>query len=132
MSMSRELEPSGVLLQDMNYDFSFKNFEKLYETYYGKMIKLRYALKVTIKKNYNSIQKEYEFGVLLPTTENDVDEVNPLKMEVGIEDCLHIEFQYNKGKYYLKDCVVGKVNFALVKIKLKYMSLDIVKREIIG
>jgi len=53
-------------------------------------------------------------------------------MEVGIEDCLHIEFQYNKGKYYLKDCVVGKVNFALVKIKLKYMSLDIVKREIIG
>lgn len=76
----------------MNYEFSFKNFEKLYETYYGKMIKLKYMLRVTIKKNYNSIQKEYEFGVLLPTVENDIDEINPLKMEVGIEDCLHIEF----------------------------------------
>ena len=26
-------------------------------------------------------------------------EVNsPIKMEVGIEDCLHIEFEYNKSK----------------------------------
>ncbi|XP_057791211.1 probable NOT transcription complex subunit VIP2 [Salvia miltiorrhiza] len=24
---------------------------------------------------------------------------NSIKMEVGIEDCLHIEFEYNKGKY---------------------------------
>ena len=23
---------------------------------------------------------------------------NPIKMEVGIEDCLHIEFEYNKTK----------------------------------
>lgn len=24
---------------------------------------------------------------------------NSIKMEVGIEDCLHIEFEYNKSKY---------------------------------
>lgn len=24
-----------------------------------------------------------------------------IKMEVGIEDCLHIEFEYNKAKYVL-------------------------------
>jgi hypothetical protein len=27
------------------------------------------------------------------------DIVNSIKMEVGIEDCLHIEFEYNKAKY---------------------------------
>lgn len=26
------------------------------------------------------------------------DSNNPIKMEVGIEDCLHIEFEYNKSK----------------------------------
>lgn len=26
----------------------------------------------------------------------------PIKMEVGIEDCLHIEFEYNKSKYHLQ------------------------------
>lgn len=25
-----------------------------------------------------------------------------IKMEVGIEDCLHIEFEYNRSKYHLK------------------------------
>jgi vacuolar protein sorting-associated protein 26 len=82
---------------------------------------LRYFLRVFINKKYNAVKEEFEFGVLLPSTEEDVDQINPLKMEVGIEDCLHIEFQYNKGKYYLKDCVTGRVNFALVKINLKYM-----------
>ena len=27
-----------------------------------------------------------------------------IKMEVGIEDCLHIEFEYAKAKYSLKRC----------------------------
>lgn len=36
-------------------------------------------------------------------------------MEVGIEDCLHIEFEYNKSKYHLKDVIVGKIYFLLVR-----------------
>jgi len=51
---------------------------------------------------------------------------------VGIEDCLHIEFEYNKSKYHLKDYVTGKVSFKLVRIKIKYMELHIIKREITG
>lgn len=35
-------------------------------------------------------------------------------MEVGIEDCLHIEFEYDKGSYHLRDTVVGKIYFLLV------------------
>lgn len=50
-----------------------------------------------------------------------------IKMEVGIEDCLYIEFEYNKFKYYLKDVIVGKIYFLLVRIKIKYMEIDIIK-----
>ena len=39
---------------------------------------------------------------------------NAIKMEVGIEDCLHIEFEYNKSKYHLQDVVLGKIFFLLV------------------
>ena len=46
---------------------------------------------------------------------------NSIKMEVGIEDCLHIEFEYAKAKYHLKDVVVGKIFFLLVRIKIKHM-----------
>jgi vacuolar protein sorting-associated protein 26 len=42
---------------------------------------------------------------------------NSIKMEVGIEDCLHIEFEYNKSRYVF-DCwhcidwaSVGRLSF---------------------
>lgn len=83
-------------------------------------------------------------------------------MEVGIEDCLHIEFEYNKSKYVLcfrytrkqnqyisdarlvfvfvtfscryhvKDVIVGKIYFVLVRIKIRHMEIDIIKRESAG
>lgn len=57
---------------------------------------------------------------------------NPIKMEVGIEDCLHIEFEYNKSKYHLKDVIVGKIYFLLVRIKIKHMEIAIIKKETTG
>jgi vacuolar protein sorting-associated protein 26 len=53
-------------------------------------------------------------------------------MEVGIEDCLHIEFEYNKSKYHLKDVIVGKIFFLLVRIKIKHMEIAILKKENTG
>uniref|UniRef100_A0A182T2J1 Vacuolar protein sorting-associated protein 26 n=1 Tax=Anopheles maculatus TaxID=74869 RepID=A0A182T2J1_9DIPT len=60
------------------------------------------------------------------------DTNSPIKMEVGIEDCLHIEFEYNKSKYHLKDVIVGKIYFLLVRIKIKHMEIAIIKREQTG
>ncbi|KAJ0047181.1 hypothetical protein Pint_05139 [Pistacia integerrima] len=57
---------------------------------------------------------------------------NSIKMEVGIEDCLHIEFEYNKSKYHLKDVIIGKIYFLLVRIKIKNMDLEIRRRESTG
>ena len=42
MSMSRELEPIGILTEEMkSYKFAFNKFEKQYETYTGTGFKLR-------------------------------------------------------------------------------------------
>ena len=74
--------------------------------------------------------KEMEFAVL--NCQQEVEENSPIKMEVGIEECLHIEFEYNRQKYSLKDCIIGKVYFLLVRIRIKYMELAIIRRETIG
>lgn len=56
----------------------------------------------------------------------------PIKMEVGIEDCLHIEFEYNHSRYHLRDVVHGKIFFLLVRIKIKNMEVAIIRRESTG
>merc|ERR1712159_135700 len=57
---------------------------------------------------------------------------NAIKMEVGIEDCLHIEFEYNRTKYHLKDVIIGKIYFLLVRLKIKHMEIEIRRRESTG
>lgn len=131
MSIGKELESTGALLEDKSYKFNFAKFEKEFESYYGASVSLRYFVRVTINRQYGSkIVKETDFAVLKPIPEPEIGQ--NIKMEVGIEDCLHIEFEYDKGKYHLKDVVVGKVYFFLVKIKIKYMEICIVKKENIG
>lgn len=95
-----------------------------------KSINFRYFLRVTIVRRISDIVREVDIAV---HTLSSYPEMNsPIKMEVGIEDCLHIEFEYNKSKYHLKDVIVGKIYFLLVRIKIKHMEIAIIKRETTG
>jgi vacuolar protein sorting-associated protein 26 len=133
MSMAKELEPAGALVDNKVYRFMFPKFEKAYETFYGSSGSVRYYLRVSITRNYNTrIVKEVDFAVQLPTPQLEEEGRTPIKLEVGIEECLLIDFEYNKSNYHLKDCIVGKVSFHLVRIKIKLMEIAIVRREIIG
>jgi len=55
-----------------------------------------------------------------------------VKLEVGIEDCLHIEFEYDATRLALDDDVTGRVHFLLVRIRIKTMELALVRRETVG
>ena len=114
MSLSQELAAPGEMRQAQTFDFLFKNVEKQFESYHGINVKLRcaacclyalagltwysprYFIKVTISRRIADVTKEKDLWVhsyRMPPDSN-----NSIKMEVGIEDCLHIEFEYNKSK----------------------------------
>lgn len=105
-------------------------------------------MRVSISRRLADVIKEKDLWVhsfRMPPDSN-----NAIKMEVGIEDCLHIEFEYNKSRsviktlsrnssltfrivrYHLKDVIVGKIYFLLVRIKIKHMELSIIRRETTG
>ncbi len=57
----------------------------------------RYLVRVTVNRRISDIVHEKDLWVYsyrMPPEINDA-----IKMEVGIEDCLHIEFEYTKAKY---------------------------------
>ncbi|PKU36684.1 atp-dependent rna helicase mitochondrial [Limosa lapponica baueri] len=130
VNLVKELALPGELTQSRSYDFEFMQVEKPYESYIGANVRLRYFLKVTIVRRLSDLVKEYDLIVHQLATYPDVN--NSIKMEVGIEDCLHIEFEYNKSKYHLKDVIVGKIYFLLVRIKIQHMELQLIKKEITG
>jgi vacuolar protein sorting-associated protein 26 len=54
---------------------------------------------VTIIRRLTDIVRETDMIVHTLCTYPDTN--SSIKMEVGIEDCLHIEFEYNKSKFVL-------------------------------
>jgi len=130
-TLERPLEDAGEITSDKSYNFEFLNVDKPYETYNGNNVRLRYFLRVKVQRSYSAnIAKTLDFAVQNLQTEPELN--HSIKMEVGIEDCLHIEFEYNKSKYSLSDVVIGKIYFLLVRIKIKHMEVVIIKRESCG
>ncbi|KAI9283231.1 putative PEP8-vacuolar protein sorting/targeting protein [Sporodiniella umbellata] len=130
LTLSQELAAPGELRQNSTFEFEFKNVEKQYECYIGINVKLRYFIRVTVGRRMADAIRERDIWVNSYRMPIEVN--NSIKMEVGIEDCLHIEFEYNKSKYHLKDVIVGKIYFLLVRIKIKTMELSIIRRETTG
>jgi hypothetical protein len=131
-SLLYELVPAGVITQEVTtLPFEFLNAEKQYESYNGINVRLRYFLRATVARGLMpNVQREADLWVINYQRPPEMN--NTIKMEVGIEDCLHIEFEYNKSKYHLKDVVIGKVFFLLVRIRIKYMELCLLKKESTG
>jgi len=134
ITITRDLEPAGILTNEVtNLSFEFKNVEKQYETYRGNNIIVKYTLKVYVMSKMRQATQEIEFAVVNPrdqsllATEND-----PIKLEVGIEDWLHLVFDVHRSKFHLRDCLTGQVTFKKVSIRLKSMELQIIKKETIG
>lgn len=130
LSLVQELAAPGELQHPQTFPFNFKNVEKQYESYNGINVKLRYFVRVTVSRRMADVIREKDLWVYsyrMPPETN-----SPIKMDVGIEDCLHIEFEYSKSKYHLKDVIVGRIYFLLVRLKIKHMELSIIRRETTG
>ncbi|RMY88186.1 hypothetical protein D0864_06695 [Hortaea werneckii] len=130
LSLQTELASPGELQHPVTLPFAFKNVEKPYESYNGINVKLRYFLRVTVSRRMADVVREKDLWVYSyrqPPESNSV-----IKMDVGIEDCLHIEFEYSKSKYHLKDVIVGRIYFLLVRLKIRHMELSIIRRETTG
>ncbi len=61
----------------------------------------------------------------------DIGFSNPIKLEVGIDDWLHLVLIVEKQKFHLKDTIIGMVRFKKVSIKLVSMELQLIRKEII-
>ena len=131
-SLSKELAPPGALYQpETVLPFSFKNMEKELESYRGRNVAVRYLVRVVFERKFlPPITKEHDVWVQLMGGPPQQDEA--IKMEVGIEDCLHIEFEYDRRHYHLQDTIRGKIHFLLVRIKIKHMELAVLRRETSG
>ncbi|QLQ78457.1 hypothetical protein HG537_0A07040 [Torulaspora globosa] len=160
--LSYDLCPPGELQHAQSFPFMFKDLTKRYESYRGKNVDVSYYVKVTVARRTTDISKAKKFWVYLyndvskppaailgtngaqstEETSGSVEqepqtgvlrkEPKPVKLDIGIENCLHIEFEFSKSQYSLKEVIVGRIYFLLSRLKIKHMELSLITRESSG
>lgn len=138
LSLATELAAPLQITHPETYPLEFRNVEKQYESYRGKNVRLRYYVRVVVsRKNKSEITREKELWVYQYSTPQPPQDVvaptsTTVKMDVGIEHCLHIEFEYLKPRFSLKEVIVGRIYFLLVRLKIKHMEISLIRRETVG
>ena len=134
ISLTQDLESPGMLMNDVStYNFSFNHVQKAYETYRGIAKNVKYLLRLSIETTLKNLIYEQEFAVVNPVDRSRLSEENkPIKLEVGIDEWLHLIFEMDQRNFGLKDICTGKVTFKKANIKLKSMEIQIIKKEIIN
>src|SRR3989338_6201183 len=133
LTLTKMLAPPGEMAEaELSFDFNFENADLSLESYNGINVRLRYFLRFTMltKKSLSNVVADQDLWLHRWEPAPEIN--NTIKMEVGIEDCLHIEFEYDKSKYHLKDVIIGKIFFLLVRINIRHMELSLIKRETTG
>lgn len=129
ITLTRDLEPAGVITNEITtLPFKFTNVEKQYESYIGNNMQVRYYVSAIVDTKARVHNQEIEFGVINPQME-EIGTTDKIKLEVGIDDWLHLVFTVDRNKFHLKDCIEGSVRFKKVGIKLMTMELQIIKKE---
>ena len=73
-----------------------------------------------------------EIGVQIENDPDTIEESKEINMEVGIEDYLNIKMHFPSNTYLLNDVIHGQVLFSQIKLLIKKMDLNIVRKEILG
>lgn len=129
ITLNRDLEPPGIINNDITQiPFKFNNVDMQYETYYGLNMRVYYYLEVIMTASVRNILAEQEFGVI-NEEDSPITTLDKIKLEVGIDDWLHLVFEVERNKYHLKDVIDGFVRFKKVSIKLVSMELQLIRKE---
>lgn len=129
--VSRSIEPAGIYTDDQTIAFQFLDVDKPYESYYGGNLRIKYVLRLTIEKNLsNNLVKEVEIFIVRHSPEPAVNCM--VKLEAAYEDAVQIELELSQLKYQCKGVVLGRVYFHIIRVRLVYVTVQIMRKEIIG
>ena len=91
---------------------------------------MRYYIRVIIRRSGLSPNVTQTRPFLVMNT-SIPPQISPVKIDVGVDDCLHLEVRLNKKWYHLNDSINGTITFMTNLLKLRKMQLQILRREVL-
>eukprot|EP00485_Elphidium_margaritaceum_P007732 CAMPEP_0202700646 /NCGR_PEP_ID=MMETSP1385-20130828/13823_1 /ASSEMBLY_ACC=CAM_ASM_000861 /TAXON_ID=933848 /ORGANISM="Elphidium margaritaceum" /LENGTH=314 /DNA_ID=CAMNT_0049357879 /DNA_START=38 /DNA_END=982 /DNA_ORIENTATION=- len=131
LSQKLTLKTQGTLTKDEAFDFKFNAPVLSFCSFYGSLFKCRYLIRVVLarpKLFQSSIKHDTEFMSL---NEQELPAPKPVSMSVGVDECLHIKFEYKNTNISVHGFLEGTVTVITNTLKINTMQIQLLRREMV-
>eukprot|EP01083_Nonionella_stella_P225491 801627_1 len=121
----------GILSQNTEFDWKFAHPNMKLDSYYGSLFKCRYFIRAIINRPkvfQSNIKIDHDFMVM---NTQKLKAPRAVKMQVGVDDCLHIKFEYDNINLATHGCLKGHVTILSNSLKITTMQIQVIRRETI-
>ena len=113
-------------------NFHFRNVKLPYESYKGDYAIVKYFVKIIIIATYKNAEYEKEFAVVNPNDNSILQNKDePIRMQVGMKQKISLSIYFQHKNYNCRGTLKGFIIFNYLNIPLKFMEVQIVRREVI-
>ena len=126
------LRPGKIEETSATIPFSFKNTKLEYESYKGLYAQVKYYIKIIINTKMINYTYEEEFCAANPIDSVFLmEEDESMKMSVGLQNLLSLDFDLEHKNYNCRGTVKGIVSFNYIHLPIKYMEIQLLKNEVV-
>jgi len=124
--------PDEITQEKLLLEFNFQNVKMPYESYKGDYASVKYYVKIIIVSTVKNAEFIKEFAVVNPHDSSILQKNDePIYMQVGMKQKMSLSIFFQHKNYNCRGTLKGFITFNYLNINLKFMEVQIVRREII-
>ena len=133
LSLTSDLSPADEITQEkVLFEFNFQNVKMPYESYKGDYASVKYYIKIIIVSTVKNSEYDKEFAVVNPHDSAILEKNDePIYMQVGMKNKMSLSIYFQHKNYNCRGTLKGFITFNFLNINLKFMEVQIVRREVI-
>lgn len=122
-------EVGGSLKPGVEVPFKFKPVHLHCPSYYGTNFDVRYIVQIQLFNEDRNVSKNEIPIYILNAYQKPDEKIKPMVAEIGIQGLLRIECVLHDPTFEVTSCLIGKVFFLEVKMRIVEMYLQIQREE---
>lgn len=123
------LNHKGKIKANEFKEFQFEPSNVTVPSYYGTHYDVRYIVQILLINNEKVVMTA-DAPIYFLICEPPPEQIIPLKSEIGIQELLHIELVIQNPIFDVSNCLIGKIYFLKVRMRIVEMFLQIHRVEI--
>ena len=129
LSKRIELLKEGTLCKPTTFTHAFRGVDFVYESYNGEHFSVMYYIQLKItRKVFNSV-KVYNKYFIVQHVQDAPLIVGNCRMEIGMSDKLHMEYELFENKFHLNDVITGRLFFKEVLTMIRNIEIVLLRKE---